>query len=179
MNNLYFNIPLEIDYTDINKQIEDKNGWQEITPKEWNLGYVQFYKSYEPDWLKDQLLPVWSYMGLLIAAHAGEYLPPHIDNGRTAGILIPCTDSYEVNSLDFWDIPEWDGICGNETKFLKHTGRIIESVVYTNPIVFKNVPHGVDNTKSKSSRINLSVCFLQPYTFEVLQDLHKKGILIR
>lgn len=179
MSNFYFNIPLEIDYIDIQKQIDEQEGWHEITPEEWGVGYVQYYKAYEPQWLKDQLLPIWSYMGLLIAARAGEYLPPHIDNGRTAGILIPCTDSYEENSLDFWDIPEWDGVCGNEHKFLEHTGQIIDSVVYTDPIVFKNVPHGVDNTKSKSPRINLSVCFLEPYTFEVLQDLHNKGLLIK
>ena len=180
MSNLYFNIPeLEIDYLDIQKQIDDKEGWLEITPKKWNLGYVQYYKAYEPDWLKDQLFPIWSYMGLLVAAQAGEYLPPHIDNGRSAGILIPCTDSYEENSLDFYDIPEWDGVCGNEHKFLEHTGKIVESVTYTNPILFKNVPHGVDNTKSSTDRINLSVCFLEPYSYEVLQDLHNKGLLIK
>lgn len=180
MSDFYFNISeLNVDYQDIQRVIDEKDGWIEITPEEWGVGYVQYYKAYEPQWLKDQLFPIWSYMGLLIAARAGEYLPPHIDNGRTAGILIPCTDSYEENSLDFWDIPEWDGVCGNEHKFLEHTGHITESVTYTSPIVFKNIPHGVDNRTSTFDRINLSVCFIEPYTFEVVSDLYQKGLLIK
>jgi hypothetical protein len=176
---MYSFLNIKVDYEDINRVIQDETDWQTITPAEWNYGYTQRYKKYEPKWLTDQLLPVWSYMGLLVAAQAGEYLMPHVDNGRTAGILIPCTDSYQDVSLDFWDIPEWQGECGKEQKFVEHTGKIIDSVKYTSPILFKNVPHGVDNTKSKFHRINLSVCFMQPYTYEAVEDLNKKGLLIR
>jgi len=42
MNNLYFNISLEIDYLDIQKQIDEQEGWIEITPEEWGVGYVQY-----------------------------------------------------------------------------------------------------------------------------------------
>jgi hypothetical protein len=176
---MYNFVNIKIDYEDIQKEIDNQAGWQTITPKEWNLGYEQKYKEYKPEWLVNQLLPVWSYMGLLIAAKSGQYLTPHVDNGRTAGILIPCTKSYQDTSLDFWDIPEWDGIPGNDKKFVEHTGKIIDSVKYNDPILFKNVPHGVDNTKSKYDRINLSICFLYPYTYEVLKDLNEKGLLIR
>ena len=110
---LYCNLPeLKVDNAHIQRAIDDRTGWTEITPEHENHGYVQYYKKYEPDWLKDQLLPIWSYMGILIACRAGELLIPHIDNGRSAAILIPCTDSYEHHTLDFWHIPEWEGVIG-------------------------------------------------------------------
>lgn len=171
---------LQIDQLAINSFLNDKSGWTEITPEHENHGYTQFYKKYEPDWLTSQLLPIWSYMGILVACRAGEYLLPHVDTGRTSGILIPCTKSYEENSLDFWEIPEWTGTIGKQQKFHDYSnGKIIESVKYTTPILFKNVPHGVDNTKSKHDRINLSVCFMEPYTYEVVLDLYEKGLLIK
>ena len=176
---MYNFLDLQIDYEDIQKTIDDKDGWETILPEEWNLGYVQRYKKYEPKWLTDQLLPIWSYMGILVAAEAGQYLLPHVDNGRTGAILIPCTKSYQDTSLDFWEIPEWKGVSGFDEKFTEHTGKIKESVIYNDPILFKNVPHGVDNTKSKYDRINLSVCFMPPYTYEVLKDLNDKGLLIK
>lgn len=181
MSNFYINIPeIKINYDDIQHVINDQNDWCEITPKHENHGYVQYYKKYEPKWLTDQLLPIWSYMGILIACRAGEYLLPHVDNGRTAGILIPCTKSYEENTLDFWDMPDWQGTIGKQEKFHDYSnGKIIESVKYTTPILFKNVPHGVDNRNSKFDRINISVCFLEPYTYEVVLDLYKKGLLIK
>jgi hypothetical protein len=181
MSNFYLNISeIKINYSDIQHAIENPNGWQEITPEHENHGYVQYYKKYEPKWLTDQLLPIWSYMGILIACRAGEYLLPHVDTGRTAGILIPCTKSYEENTLDFWDIPEWKGTIGKQQKFHNHNnGKIIESVKYTTPILFKNVPHGVDNRTSTFDRINLSVCFMEPYTFEVVSDLYQKSLLIK
>jgi hypothetical protein len=171
---------LQVDQNDIDNFLKDKTGWSEITPKHENHGYVQFYKKYEPKWLTSQLLPIWSYMGILTACRAGEYLLPHVDNGRTAGILIPCTKSYEENTLDFWDIPEWEGTIGKDQKFHNHSnGKIIESIKYTTPILFKNVPHGVNNQNSKYDRINLSVCFLEPYTYEIIVDLYNKGLLIK
>lgn len=176
---MYNFLKIKVDEEDIKKAIQDETDWQIITPAEWNYGYTQRYKKYEPKWLTDQLLPIWSYMGILVAAEAGQYLTPHVDNGRTAGILIPCTPGYQHTSLDFWDIPEWDGVPGNDKKFTEHTGKIIDSVIYEDPILFKNIPHGVDNTKSKYDRINLSVCFLPPYTYEVLKDLNDKGLLIK
>lgn len=177
----YINLnDLTVDYDDINLFLSDKTGWTEITPEHENHGYVQYYKKYEPRWLTEQLLPVWSYMGILIACRAGEYLLPHVDNGRTSAILIPCTKSYEDNSLDFWELPSWPGQVGKQQKFHDYSdGKIIDSVIYTNPILFKNVPHGVDNTKSKYDRINFSVCFMEPYTYEVLKDLYERGLLIR
>jgi len=181
MSDLYTFMPdLKVDLADIKLAIDDKTGWVEITPEKENHGYVQYYKAYEPEWLKSQLLPIWSYMGLLIACRAGEYLIPHVDTGRTSGILIPCTDSYTNNTLDFWDIPEWDGTIGKQEKFHDHSnGKIIDQVLYTDPILFKNVPHGVDNRNSKDARINLSVCFMQPYTYEVVKSLYEKGLLIK
>jgi len=177
--NFYIDLnELHIDYEDINKAIMDKSGWDEITPEHENHGYTQFYKKYEPEWLTKQLLPVWSYMGLLIACRAGEYLLPHVDTGRTCGILVPCTKSYQNNTLDFWDIPDWQGSIGKQEKFHDYSnGNIIEKVKYTNPILFKNIPHGVDNTKSSYDRVNLSVCFLEPYTYETVKDLHERGLL--
>lgn len=178
---LYYKLPgLKIDKAHIQQTIDDRTGWSEITPEHENHGYVQYYKKYEPDWLKDQLLPIWSYMGILIACRAGELLIPHVDNGRSAAILIPCTDSYEQHTLDFWHIPEWEGHVGKQQKFHDYSnGHIIDSVLYTEPILFRNVPHGVDNRKSKTPRINLSVCFMEPYTYDVLKDLHTKGLLIK
>lgn len=170
---------LKIDYNDIDSAINDKEGWIEIAPEEENRGYVQYYKKYEPDWLKNQLLPIWNYMGLLIACRAGEYLPPHVDNGRTCGILIPCSESYKDNTLDFWHMPDWNGIEGDWKDWREnHSGNIIESVIYNDPILFRNVPHGVDNRNSIYPRINLSVCFMPPYTFEIVEDLYNKGLLI-
>lgn len=177
---MYSFIDLYIDYDDIARFLNDKSGWTEITPEHENHGYVQYYKKYEPVWLKKQLLPIWSYMGILIACRAGEYLTPHVDTGRTAGILIPCTKSYSETTLDFWDIPQWDGTVGKQEKFHDHSnGKIIDSVKYTTPILFKNVPHGVDNRNSEFDRINFSVCFMPPYTYEVLKDLNEKGILVK
>lgn len=177
----YQHLPeLKVDQVHIDNFLADRNGWAEITPEHENHGYVQFYKQYEPDWLKSQLLPIWSYMGILVACRAGEVLIPHVDRGRTAGILIPCTPSYSDTSLDFWEIPQWDGNIGQQEKFHDHrSGRIIESVTYTQPILFKNVPHGVDNSKSNFDRINLSVCFMEPFTYEALVELHRKGLLIK
>lgn len=181
MYNLYHSLNnLKINQSDIDNFLADKTGWTEITPEHENHGYVQYYKKWEPKWLTDQLLPIWSYMGVLIACRAGEFLLPHVDTGRTAGILIPCTKSYEENTLDFWEIPEWEGTVGKQQKFYNYdNGKIIERVKYTTPILFKNVPHSVDNRNSKYDRINLSVCFLQPYTYEVVIDLYHKGLLIR
>jgi hypothetical protein len=181
MSDLYtFLDTLIVDHNDIELFLSDKTGWTEITPEDENHGYVQYYKKYEPKWLTEQLFPIWSYMGILVACRAGEYLLPHVDNGRTSGILIPCTKSYEENTLDFWDIPEWQGTIGKQQKFHDYSkGKIVESVKYTSPILFKNVPHGVDNTNSKFDRINLSVCFMQPYSYETVLDLHNKGLLIR
>ena len=88
MKNYIFLSNLKVDYDDIQRVISDKTGWIEIAPEKENRGYVQYYKNYQPQWLQNQLLPIWSYMGLLIACRAGEYLPPHVDNGRACGILI-------------------------------------------------------------------------------------------
>lgn len=170
---------LKIDYVDITRTINDKDGWIEIASEKENRGYVQYYKKYEPEWLKKQLLPIWSYMGLLIACRAGEYLPPHVDNGRTCGILIPCTESYKDQTLDFWYMPDWNGKEGDWQDWREHhNGHIIESVIYNEPILFKNIPHGVDNRNSTYPRINLSVCFMPPYTYEAIEDLYNKGLLI-
>lgn len=181
MSEFYCDLPeLKINQEEIDKFLDDKTGWTEITPEHENHGYVQYYKKYEPDWLKNQLLPIWSYMGILIACRAGEYLLPHVDRGRTTGILIPCTKSYKDNTLDFWEMPDWEGTVGKQQKFHDYSnGKIIESVKYTKPILFKNVPHGVDNRNSKFDRINFSVCFLEPYTYEVVLDLYNKGLLIK
>jgi hypothetical protein len=108
---------LKVDQEDIDRFLKDKSGWSEITPEHENHGYVQYYKKYEPKWLTDQLLPIWSYMGILVACRAGDYLLPHVDNGRTSAILIPCTDSYKDNSLDFWELSEWEGKVGKQQKF--------------------------------------------------------------
>jgi len=171
---------LKINQEHIDQFLADPAGWTEITPEHENHGYVQHYKQYQPDWLVNQLLPIWSYMGILVACRAGEFLLPHVDNGRSAAILIPCTHSYDDIKLDFWEMPQWQGVIGKQEKFHDFSqGKIIESVTYSQPILFKNVPHGVDNTKSKFDRINLSVYYLEPYTFEVLQDLDKKGVLIK
>ena len=179
MKNYIFLSNLKVDYDDIQRVISDKTGWIEIAPEKENRGYVQYYKNYQPQWLQNQLLPIWSYMGLLIACRAGEYLPPHVDNGRACGILIPCSKSYEDNTLDFWDMPEWTGKEGDwqDWKY-QHNGSIIESVIYQEPILFKNIPHSVDNRQSKYPRINLSVCFMPPYTFDVVNDLYERNILI-
>ena len=179
MKNYIFLSDLKVDYDDIQCAIEDKAGWVEIAPEKENRGYVQYYKNYQPQWLKDQLLPIWSYMGLLVACRAGEYLPPHVDNGRSCGILIPCSESYKDNTLDFWDMPNWAGKEGDWQDWKdNHDGNILESVIYNDPILFKNIPHGVDNRNSKHPRINLSVCFMPPYNFDVVRDLYDKGILI-
>jgi Rps23 Pro-64 3,4-dihydroxylase Tpa1-like proline 4-hydroxylase len=179
MSNYVFLKELYVDYDEIKAVVDDKSGWVEIAPEEENRGYVQYYKQYEPQWLKDQLLPIWSYMGLLVACRAGEYLPPHVDNGRTCAILIPCSESYKNNTLDFYHMPDWKGSEGDWQDWKqKHNGSIIESVMYKDPILFKNIPHGVDNTKSKHPRINFSVCFMPPYTFDVVKDLYDKGNLI-
>jgi hypothetical protein len=177
----YIKLPdLKVNFEEIQMMLSDKSGWVEITPEHENRGYVQYYKKYEPEWLTKQLLPIWSYMGLLIACRAGEYLPPHVDNGRTCGILIPCTESYTNNSLDFWHIPNWQDTIGLWQDWREdHNGHIIESVIYNEPILFKNIPHGVDNRNSIYPRINLSVCFMPPYDFEVVSDMYNKGILIR
>lgn len=181
MSDLYTFLPdLKVDYQDIKHNIEDSVGWVEITPEKENHGYVQFYKKYEPEWLKQQLLPIWSYMGLLIACRAGEYLIPHVDTGRTSAILIPCTESYTENTLDFWEIPQWKGTVGQQEKFHDHTeGKIIDQIIYTNPILFKNVPHGVDNRNSLHDRVNLSVCFMEPYTYEVVKSLYERNLLVK
>lgn len=180
MNN-YIKLPdLKVDYEEIQKVISDKDGWVEIAPENQNRGYVQYYKKYEPDWLKNQLIPIWSYMGILIACRAGEYLPPHVDNGRTCGILIPCSESYKDNTLDFWEISDWNGKEGEWQEWRNdHNGRIIESVIYNEPILFNNSPHGVDNRNSLYPRINLSVCFMPPYTFDVITGLYNSGVLLR
>jgi hypothetical protein len=179
MTNYFFLNNLQINYNDIDLAINNKEGWIEIAPEEENRGYVQYYKKYEPKWLVDQLLPIWSYMGLLVACRAGEYLPPHVDNGRTCGILIPCSESYKDQTLDFWHMPDWTGLEGNWQDWREqHTGHIIESVIYNDPILFKNIPHSVDNRSSAYPRINLSVCFMPPYTYEVVEDLYNNGMLI-
>jgi hypothetical protein len=177
---LYQFLPqLKIDQQHIDEFLSDRSGWSEITPEHENHGYVQYYKQYQPQWLTSQLLPIWSYMGVLVACRAGEYLLPHVDRGRSAAILIPCTPSYQDTSLDFWHMPQWSGTIGQQEKFHDYSsGHIIDSVIYTDPILFKNVPHGVDNTKSKFDRINLSVCFMEPFTYEVLEELNKRGLLI-
>jgi len=170
---------LKIDYIDITRNINDKEGWIEIAPEKENRGYVQYYKKYEPEWLKHQLLPIWNYMGLLIACRAGEYLPPHVDNGRTCGILIPCTESYKDQTLDFWYMPDWNGKEGDWQDWREHhNGHIIESVIYNEPILFRNIPHGVDNRNCAHPRINLSVCFMPPYSFDVVKDLYEKELLV-
>lgn len=181
MGTYYIDIPnLYVDQEEIDRFLEDKTGWTEVTPEIEKHGYVQYYKKWEPEWLVKQLLPIWSYMGVLVAARAGERLIPHVDTGRSAGILIPCTKSYEENTLDFWDIPNHEWRVGKQQKFHEHSqGTIIESVKYTNPILFKNIPHGVDNTKSKYDRTNLSICFLEPYSYEVLKDLHERKLLVK
>lgn len=180
MKNYTFLSELKIDYAEMDQIINDKSDWVEIAPESENRGYVQYYKKYEPDWLKRQLLPIWSYMGLLIACRAGEYLPPHVDNGRTCGILIPCSESYKDNTLDFWNMPDWSGVAGNWQEWKEdHTGKIIESVIYNDPILFNNIPHGVDNRDSNYPRINMSVCFMPPYSFETVKDLHDRGLLVR
>lgn len=177
---MYSFVDLQVDHDAIDTFLSDKTGWSEITPENEHHGYVQYYKKYEPEWLTSQLLPIWDYMGVLIACRAGEFLLPHVDNGRTAGILIPCSKSYEDQTLDFWDLPQWDGVIGQQEKFYDFSnGTIIESVKYTTPILFKNVPHSVDNRQSKFDRINLSVCFLPPYTYEVVKDLNDRGLLIK
>ena len=179
MTNYIFLNKLKVDYNDIKLVIEEKSGWIEIAPEEENRGYVQYYKKYEPKWLTDQLLPIWSYIGLLVACRAGEYLPPHVDNGRTCGILIPCSESYKDNTLDFWHMPDWKGSEGDWQDWKNnHNGHIIESVIYNDPILFKNVPHGVDNRNSDYPRINLSVCFMPPYNYDVVKDFYKKELLI-
>lgn len=180
MNNLWSYIDLKINQEEIDNFLADKTGWTEITPENENHGYVQYYKKWEPTWLTEQLLPIWSYMGILVAARAGEFLLPHVDTGRSAAILIPCTKSYEENTLDFWDMNEYNWSVGKQQKFHDYSkGKIIESVKYTTPILFKNIPHSVDNRNSKYDRINFSVCFLEPYTYEVLNDLNKKGLLVK
>lgn len=180
MTNYIFLKKLKVDYNDIQRVIDETNGWNEIAPEKENRGYVQYYKKYEPQWLKDQLLPIWSYIGLLVACRAGEYLPPHVDNGRTCGILIPCSESYKDNTLDFWDMPNWSGNEGEWQDWKgNHDGTILESVIYNDPILFKNIPHGVDNRNSKHLRINLSVCFMPPYNFDVVKDLYERNVLIK
>jgi hypothetical protein len=179
MSNYIFLSKLKVDYNEITHTIEDKAGWIEIAPEQEQRGYVQYYKKYEPEWLKKQLLPIWSYMGLLVACRAGEYLPPHVDNGRACGILIPCSESYKDNTLDFWHMPDWKGSEGGWQDWkTDHNGYITESVIYNDPILFKNVPHGVDNRNSNHPRINLSVCFMPPYNFDVVKDLYERNILI-
>lgn len=171
---------LVVDNVDLQAAISNTAGWYEIAPAHEQRGYVQSYKKYEPTWLTEKLLPIWSYMGLLSACGPGEYLPPHVDNGRTCAILIPCTDSYKDNTLDFWDMPDWSGVEGEWNDWRgEHSGKIKESIIYTDPILFKNVPHGVDNTHSNHYRINFSVCFLPPYTYETVKDLYNKGLLLK
>jgi hypothetical protein len=180
MNN-YINLSkLKINFNEIEKAVDEKDGWIEIAPENENRGYVQYYKKYQPEWLTTQLLPIWSYMGLLVACRSREYLPPHVDNGRSCGILIPCSESYKNNTLDFWDMPDWNGVNGDWHEWRSnHDGRIIESVMYNEPILFNNIPHGVDNRTSEYPRINLSVCFMPPYSFEVVKKLYIDGALIK
>ena len=167
---------LFVDWSDIKRELSQLE-WNKIDDP--RRASTQYYNSYQPDWLVNQLNCDWHSMGLLFAVGPHTYLEPHVDYLRTCAILIPCTASYGGVSLDFWNIPSWRGELEENIYFNRGMGQIKESVYYKKPILFRNIPHGVNNTSSSSPRINLSVCFLTPNSFDDLARKYDDGELIR
>lgn len=168
-------VDLNIDYEDIKNVLSQDLKWENISPKKY-LGYKQKYFEYQPKWLIDQFkLPIWSYIGFLVACQKGENLCPHTDNGRTCAINIPAVPDYDKTTLEFWDFPDWqyDQKWPDTSK-----GTKIEEVAYNSPILIRNRPHAVDNTSSEYDRITLSISFMPPYEFEVIADLIERGLLL-
>jgi hypothetical protein len=171
-------IPLKrlfVDWEDINRELSQIK-WNRI--EDPNRRTVQYYNSYQPDWLVNQLQCDWHSMGLLYAVGPQSYLEPHVDYKRTCAILIPCTSSYESVPLDFWDIPTWGGELEDNIYFNRFMGSKTETIYFNEPILFRNIPHGVDNTGSLAPRINLSVCFLAPNSFDDLAEEYENGRLL-
>ena len=166
---------IKIDWEDLQSHLLDIR-WEYLEDPQ--RSYSQYYKSYQPLWLTQQLLPIWHSMGFLLAGKAGAYIEPHVDYKRTCAILIPCSHHHGKVSLDFWNIPRWTGNRESDLHFKKEEGTIINSVAYSKPLLMRNVPHGLDNTQSDFDRVNLSVCFLPPYNFDVILDLYKRGLLL-
>jgi len=109
-----------------------------------------------PKFVQEQFIfPMYKSNGFL-RAKENKAIPSHVDMGRVAAILIPFVGEQDKNPLRFWK---------NDNKTL-----ISETLIDQPTLINTTIYHSVDTASSKQ-RINFTICFDYPYSFEVLADL--------
>ena len=109
-----------------------------------------------PKFVEEQFIfPMYKSNGFL-RAKEDKAIPSHVDMGRVAAILIPFVGEQDKNPLRFWK---------NDNKTL-----ISETLIDQPTLINTTIYHSVDTASSKQ-RINFTICFDYPYSFEVLADL--------
>ena len=120
-----------------------------------------------PQFVKEQfVLPIWKSTGFL-RAMPRKIVPAHADMGRVCAILIPFIGEQNKNPLRFW---KYDKINNKDT--------LISETLIDQPILIDTtVLHSVDGY-SDQERINFTICFDYPFSFEIVSELILKQGMI-
>jgi hypothetical protein len=120
-----------------------------------------------PEFVKDQFtVPIYKSTGFLRAL-PNKKVPAHTDMGRVCAILIPFIGEQNKNPLRFWKYDE------KAEKDILISETYIDSPI----LIDTTVLHSVDDS-SDVERINFTICFDYPFSFEVVAGLMlKQGVI--